>query len=874
MLPCLQRLRRVGPGRVARWLAARRLAASLWIACPAIAIAAPAFEQNYQQSIQPILQEFCYDCHGDGMSKGQMALDSMRNHEERTARKDLWWAVLRNTRAGLMPPHGKPRPSREQLRILEEWILADVFALNPRAPDPGRVTIRRLNRAEYRNTVRDLLGVDFKVDQEFPADDTGHGFDNIGEVLTLSPMQVEKYLAAARSIVEQAVPTTSRVAPEVRIAGARFQLTPAPTNAAKAPPGKAPEGLALSYYTNAVARAKLPLEHTGRYHVKVDVTANEKFVDGQFDLNRCRLRFKVDGVEWFSREFTREAGRAFHFDFDRDLEAGERDVEFAIEPTGPAEKQVRSLTLRLDAVVAQGPDDPKFWVKPKGYEKHFPREIPYAASKRRSYAREIIARFAARAFRRQADPESLDRLVAMAENFYSHQGKTFEFGVSQAMVATLASPHFLFREETPAPLKSGERHPDVDERSLASRLSYFLWSTMPDDELIRLADQGRLRARLGEQVQRMIADARFGEWVRNFAGQWLQTRDVESVPIDFRAVMTREIAPDPEVEQARKRFRELREKPAEQLTASEKADFEKARQVFFKSFGRFNRYDLTGDLRRAMRLETEKCVEYVVREDRSLLELLDSDYTFLNERLAEHYGIPNVKGEEMRRVSLGTNSPRGGVLTQGSVLVVTANPTRTSPVKRGLFILENIFGLPPPPPPPNIPALEDSVKKSGERQPSLRETLAVHREKPLCASCHNRMDPLGLAFENFNALGRWRDAEFQQPLDPTGRLITGERFADASELKRVLVRDRRDDFYRCLAEKALTYALGRGLDYYDTDAVDRIVERLRQSDGRASGLLRGVIESAAFQKMRAPQPATRRLASTPSSRNASTPHSP
>ena len=832
------------------------------------------FDQTYKQSIQPILQQFCFDCHGDGMSKGEVAFDAMHAHSERVTHKDLWWAALRNTRAGLMPPRNKPRPSPEQLQILEKWIISDMFALDPTDPDPGRVTLRRLNRAEYRNTIRELLGVDFKADQEFPADDTGHGFDNIGEVLTLSPMQVEKYLAAARSIVEQAVPVTSRVAPEIRISGSEFQQTPAPTNATKTGSTKSGEGLSLSYYTACTARGALPLPYGGRYHVRLEVTANEKFVDGQFDLNRCRMQFKVDGEEWLSREFTREPGKSFHFDFDRDLSSGERALEIAIQPLSTNQKPVRSLTLRLESVTAQGPQDRTVWVKPKGYDKFFPRVVPKTIAQRKAYARELIGAFGTRAIRRPMDSESIDRLVALAEGFYNKSGTTFEFGVSQALVAILASSHFLFREEAPVVAQRGERYADIDERALASRLSYFLWSTMPDAELIRLAEQGQLRAHLGEQFKRMIADPRFAEWVRNFAGQWLQTRDVESVPIDFRTVMMREMLPDPEVEQARRRFRELREKPIEELTASEKADFEKARQVFFKSFGRFNRFDLTGDLRRAMRLETEKCVEYVVKGNRSFLELLDSDYTFVNERLAEHYGITGVKGDEMRRVTLATNSPRGGVLTQGSVLVVTANPTRTSPVKRGLFILENVFGLPPPPPPPNIPTLEDSAKKQGDHQPSLREALAIHREKPLCSSCHDRMDPLGLAFENFNALGRWRDTEFQQNLDASGRLITGESFETVRELKRILVRDRRDDFYRCLTEKALTYALGRGLDYYDTLAVDQIVDRLRRTDGQASELLQGIVESVPFQKMRNSTSMTSRVDSSPSARKAATPHTP
>jgi hypothetical protein len=264
-----------------------------------------------------------------------------------------------------------------------------------------------------------------------------------------------------------------------------------------------------------------------------------------------------------------------------------------------------------------------------------------------------------------------------------------------------------------------------------------------------------------------------------------------------------------------------------------------------------------------MRRETEMLFGYVVRERRSLLELIDSDYTFLNERLAKHYGITDVKGDEMRRVALPPGSPRGGVLTQGTVLAVTSNPDRTSPVKRGLFILDNILGSPPAPPPPNIPPLEDAGKQFGKRKPTLRETLAVHRQAPSCMACHDRMDPLGLALENFNALGRWREKDRGQPVDASGKLITGERFQSSQELKRILVKERHRDFYRCLSEKLLTYALGRGLDYYDVEAVDALVERLERKGGRANDLVMGVVEAAAFQRTRKPaRSAARQVAKT------------
>jgi hypothetical protein len=337
---------------------------------------------------------------------------------------------------------------------------------------------------------------------------------------------------------------------------------------------------------------------------------------------------------------------------------------------------------------------------------------------------------------------------------------------------------------------------------------------MPDDELFGLARRGELRRELRAQVGRMLNDAKAQAFVRNFTGQWLQARDVEFVPINMRVVL----GPD-------------------------------------APRNRDGRIEFDSAFRKTMRSETEMYFDYVIREDRNVLELVDSNYTFLNERLAKHYGVPDVTGENLRRVTLPPGSPRGGVLTQGTVLAVTSNPTRTSPVKRGLFILDNILGTPPPPPPPDVPDLEESKKKFTNREPKLSEMLAEHRSNKLCNSCHSRMDPLGLALENFNALGSWRDTEAQQPIDPAGQLITGEKFADVRELKRVLSHERKHDVYRCLTEKLLTYALGRGLEYYDTHTVDDIVEQLARNDGRMSVLIQGVIASSPFQKLRT-QPTT------------------
>ena len=525
-----------------------------------------------------------------------------------------------------------------------------------------------------------------------------------------------------------------------------------------------------------------------------------------------------------------------------------------VEPLTPGEAKVRSLSIRIPSTTLRGPLDERHWVRPPDYERFFPGEVPADAAGRHSYRRDLLGPVRrGRLPGRPVDDETRERLASLAGAISAQPGQTFEAGVAQAMTAVLASPRFLFREESTEPGEPG-RHPLVDEYALASRLSYFLWSTMPDADLIRLAGEHRLRAGLTGQVERMLADPRSAEFVRNFVGQWLQARDIETVLINGPAVAARDEPPDPEADRRRARFRELARKPPAELTDAEKKELQAARGGFGQSFRRFREFELTGDLRQAMRRETELHFEHILRGDRSLLELLDANYTFLNERLAKHYGIDGVKGDQMRRVDLPPGSPRGGVLTQGTVLAVTSNPDRTSPVKRGLYILDNILGSPPAPPPPNIPSLEESGKAVGGRTPTLRESMVLHRSQASCAACHARMDPLGLALENFNALGRWRDKERADSVDASGKLITGESFSDIRVLKRVLVDRHRPEFYRCLAEKLLTYALGRGLESSDVQAVDAIVGRGESSDCHASAQIAGIIESVPFQRRARPRP--------------------
>ena len=832
-----------------------------WLACCALLTAHASAADDltaFQREVQPILKEFCFDCHADGANKGGVSFDEFKSDAVMVENHDLWLKALKNVRAGLMPPPKKPQPGAEQKHQLEQWIKTAVFQADPQNPDPGRVTVRRLNRVEYRNTVRDLLGVDFDTDKEFPPDDSGHGFDNIGDVLTLPPMLLEKYLAAAKTIVTRAVPAVPYVPAEKIVAGRTFGGDAGATGRTNRN-ATATNALTLSYYDLASVSNTVRVEHEGRYQLLLDFTANERYVDNQFDYNKCRLVFKADGKELHSSEYSREGGKAFHYEFDQDWKAGGHELVVEVQPL-TTNRQVRSLTLRLDSVTVRGPMEEKHWVHPKDFEKFFSKDAPTSASARRQYARAILEPFVQRAYRRPVDALTVERLVAVAESTYAQKGKTFEVGVSQAMIAVLASPRFLFREES-AERSAGKTHPLVDEYALASRLSYFFWSSMPDEELLRLAREKQLRANLAAQTKRMLADKKSEAFVRNFVGQWLQTRDIETIQIDARQVLAREAAADPEQDRRQQRFRELRDKPEATLTADEKKELEQIRGSF-GNFGRRSgrggpRTELTGDLRRALRQETEKTFDYILREDRSLLELLDSDYTFLNEKLAKHYGLTNlnVTGDEMVLVKLPADSARGGVITHGSVLIVTSNPTRTSPVKRGLFVLDNLLGTPPPPPPPDIPPLEDAAKAMKEKTLTLRETLALHREQPLCSSCHNRMDPLGLALDNFNALGMWRDQEKGQPIDATGKLLSGESFTNVRELKKILATNHASEFYHTIAEKLLTYALGRGLEYYDVATVDAMVERLQKANGRPSELLAGIIESAPFQKTRNPNAA-------------------
>ncbi len=853
-------------------LVARLMVAAAIMGASVSGAETPAVTQ-FRREVEPVLKEYCSDCHADGESKGGVAFDVFKT-DAALLHPDLWFNVLKNTRAGLMPPSKKPRPSVAEQQTLERWIKYAAFGIDPKNPDPGRVTVRRLNRVEYRSTIRDLMGIDFNSEVEFPPDDTGYGFDNIGDVLTISPMLLEKYMAAAKDIVGEAVPLVGKVVPERSIPGSRFTAAGTAQDpgmgrgrgfGGRANPQEAMR--TMNYYEPATVSMATQVDKAGTYRITLDLAVKGNF---DFDPGRCLIVFKVDGRELLRQEFGWYDNKSFSFDFDAKWEAGEKKMTFELEPLTPVEKKINSLDMRIARVRLQGPLEKEHWITPKNHERFFTRQAPDGSAGRRAYAKELLGNFAARAFRRPVETATADRLAALAEGVYTTPGKSFEAGVAHAMVAVLASPRFLFRLEEPADATAKDPVSDVDEYALASRLSYFLWSTMPDDELIALAGKGELRKNQAAQVRRMLADPRSEKMVQNFSGQWLQTRDVEGIAINARAVLARDDGTEKQARQQQAEFRAqlalrtnslqgavglLSTNTVGGTNAAGPAGFaagKKGKQGFGFRRPVAPRVELDRELRDAMRNETEMFVSSIVHENRPVTELIDSGYTFLNEKLAKVYGLTNlgVTGTEMRRVALPSGSPRGGVLTHGSALVVTSNPDRTSPVKRGLFILENFLGTPVPPPPPNIPSLEATEQDIKDRELTMREAMQIHREKPLCASCHARMDGIGLAFENFNAMGMWRDKERNQEIDTAGKLITGETFNTVAELKRILATEHRGDFYRCLTEKFLTYALGRGTDYYDVESIDQIVGRLEKGNGKFSALLMGVVESAPFQKMR------------------------
>lgn len=758
----------------------RRAAFLLVVAASVLAGRAAVAESRFEKEIRPLLSRYCFDCHGKTRQKADLSLEAYR--DTTAARKDhtVWEKVRHHIRSREMPPEDNPQPTEAERNLIVRWIETDLFPLDCSKPDPGRVTLRRLNRAEYSNTIRDLVGVDFRAGENFPPDDSGYGFDNIGDVLSLSPPLLEKYLLAAEQILDQAIVTDRKPAlPRQSFPAAQFKITG----------GGALDGCCVNLFSVGEVSVPCSIAATGEYVLRVTAYGQ------QAGPEPARMGLKVDGREIQTLDVKETESAPGRFETRLKLAAGSHRLSAAFlndyfNPDDPNPRR-RDRNLVVQSIELEGPLDAPPPPLPETHRRIFICQPKATAPG--DCARRTIESFARRAFRRPVAAKELDRLVTLFDRA-SRAGESFERAIQITLQAVLISPHFLFRGELqPEPDNPRVTH-KIDEFGLASRLSYFLWSSMPDDELFALAEKGRLRKDLAAQVRRMVRDPKSRAFVENFAGQWLQLRNLELVQPDSR------------------------------------------------EFPAFNR-----DLRAAMARETELFFEHVLREDRSVMEFIDADYSFVNDRLARHYGLKGVKGPEFRRVSLA-GTPRGGVITHASVLTITSNPTRTSPVKRGKWVLENLLAEPPPPAPPDVPPLREG--KSAAASASLRQRMEQHRDNPACSSCHELMDPIGFGLENFDAVGAWREKEGRFPIDASGRLASGETFLGAAQLRAILATQKRQAFARCLVEKVLTYALGRGLEYYDRCAVDQILRELERHDYRFSALLLGVADSVPFQMRR------------------------
>ncbi len=727
------------------------------------------------------LAKHCLKCHGEKVKRADLTLHTFRDDAAILKNRKTFQNVLRMLASGEMPPKKAPRPTPAEIDIFVRSVNG-VFETAERntKPDPGRVTIRRLNRVEYYNTIRDLVGVDFNPTEDFPADDVGHGFDNIGDVLSLSPVLMERYLAAAESIMNRViVPNPPK--PTERGVGGRY-LEPAQSDYALTwrPLDKRGNMLHSAYKINLAGefsfRFRVYAQQNDAEPVRIAVLHGDK------ELKRFEVTAPKDKPIVLEVKFSMPVG----------------DHRMFVKHLNPNGDKGRNLFV--ESFNLTGPFD----TRPLTHRKLLAVD---AAKPKREQTREVLSRFAAKAYRRPATADEVERLVKLVEAAEAH-GDKWEAGVQLAMQAVLVSPKFLFRVELDDRPQSAEAKP-LDEYQLASRLSYFLWSTMPDDELFTLAGKKQLSANLDAQVRRMLKDPKAKALTENFALQWLQLRRLST------------FAPDP------------------------------------KLFPNFNE-----QLRSAMLKETELFFDAVVKEDRSILDLIDADFTFLNETLARHYGFADTKGnwvnqkpsrpggkpirgEEFVRVEVPPE--RGGLLTQASVLTVTSNPTRTSPVKRGRWVLEQILGTPPPPPPPDVPELKED--KQAVLTGSLRQRMEQHRANPACANCHAKMDPIGFAFENYNTIGAYRQKDGDFAIDPAGTLPDGKIFKGATDLKKVL-KDKKELFSRCLTEKMLIYALGRGLEYCDRRTIDRMVSALERDNYRFSTLMIEIAKSEPFRLRR------------------------
>jgi hypothetical protein len=750
-----------------------------------------------------VLDKYCITCHNDKLRTGGLSLQSLDLNKVSDA-AETWEKVIRKLRVGAMPPQGMPRPDKtavDGLLTFLEGSLDRAYAANP---NPGQATMHRLNRAEYANAIRDLLSLDIDATALLPADDESSGFDNIADVLKVSPSLMERYLSASWNISRQAV-GDSRIAPTTVTYRVRPDLSQ----------DQHIDGLPLGTRGGIVVDHTFPLD--GDYVIKVRLWRNTfDLMRGMEDAHEIEINF--DGARIASTtiggrpDFLKMAANpgAFGSELDQKLTV---HVQAKAGPhTVSADTILRSHAVKDDLVkpflrtTVDGLDitgDPS--VDRVTIEGPFhPTGVSETPSRRRIFvckpanerdelpcARKILTALAHNAYRRPVSDTDVETLLSFYQRRRNDKGN-FDAGIESALQFILASPEFLFRfEPDPADLPVDARY-RINELELASRLSFFLWSSIPDGELLSLAAQKKLHepAVLEHQVKRMLADAKSDALTANFAEQWLFLRNLKSTAPNLDAFP-----------------------------------------------------DFDDNLRQAMKQETELFFRSIMREDRSVMDLLTADYTFVNERLARHYGIAGVYGSQFRRVPVADEARRG-LLGQGSILTVTSYAARTSPVQRGKWILTNLLGVPPQPPPPNVPELKENGEEG--KPLSVRERMELHRADPVCAGCHKVMDPIGFALENFDGVGHWRTTDDGAVINPAGTLFEGTRVDGPVALRKMLAA-RPEVFVGVMTERLLTYALGRGLEYYDMPAVRKIVQDAAANGFRFSSLVNGVVNSPPFQ---------------------------
>ena len=733
---------------------------------------------------QAMIEEHCASCHNQKAKTAEVSVEGLDFND---VSKDaaVWEKILRKVRTGQMPPANLPQPKAQEVKEFVTWLETSLDKAAAANPNPGRPVAHRLNRAEYSNAVRDLLAVDIKPGLSLLVDDSGYGFDNIGEVLTLSPALLEKYMTVSRRISRLAIgdltikPTEERFTPPRITRGERVS-DDLPFNSRG--------GMSFQYYfphdAEYLLRIKTPGENSRYFEARLPIKAGLRTVGVTFPREGAKAEPPMPTGR--RPGGPQQMGPVANVPMDLRLD-GARVKRFDVPET-----------TAIDVFIVSGPFNPTGRGETESHKKIFICR-PANANEEAPCAKKILTNLAHRAFRRPITLADINPLMAFYQE--GRKGGTFESGIQSALEALLISPDFLFRiERDPrAASQTGVgRAYRINDVEMASRLSFFLWSSIPDEELLTLAEQGKLKdnAVLQQQVQRMLDDPKSQAFVSNFGGQWLHLRNLDTV------------TPDPEL---------------------------------FPTFDE--------GLRRSFRRETELFFESVLRENRSVFDLLDANYTYMNQRLAEHYGVPGIYGSQFRRVNF--NDPnRGGLLGQGSILTVTSYPNRTSVVQRGKWILENLLGAPPPPPPPDVPDLKPHGKDG--RLLSMREQMDLHRANAICASCHARMDPIGFALENYDAIGRWRTKDAGLPIDASGKLPDGTKFKGPGELRKILLTGHRDEFVATVTEKLLTYALGRGVEYYDLPTVRSIMRETAKDNYRLPALISTIVKSTPFQMRRSP----------------------